>query len=239
MSIKAAFFWSGGKDSALALNRIQQDKDIEIISLVSTINTALQRVTMHGVRLDLIEAQAGSIGIPLKKMFIGEGTNAEYEVRFLETCQELKSEGVTHLIYGDIFLRDLRAYRDTLHDRAGLKAIYPIWENNETELISEYELGGFKAITCCLNGLYFSEKDLGCELNKEFFSTLPMEVNKMGENGEYHSFCYDGPSFKEPLKFFKGEKIFRPLEVKRTDCTLDADPASGFWFQDLLLEQGL
>lgn len=234
--MKAIFCWSGGKDSSLALYKVQQQQEYDVIYLLTTLNENHKRISMHGVREKLLDAQANSLGIPLLKVWTKEGTNQEYESQMERTLLKVKAEGITHVIFGDIFLEDLRAYReDNLH-KVGLHAVFPLWKQNTSMLIHEFITLGFKTITCCVNDQYLGEEWVGREIDEQFVNELPVSIDTCGENGEYHTFCYAGPLFNKQIEFEKGEVIYRPLELKTQDaCTLPAAPLTkGFWFCELL-----
>jgi uncharacterized protein (TIGR00290 family) len=230
---KAIFCWSGGKDSALALYKVSLEDKIEVVALLTTINANFRRVSMHGVREELLDRQAEAIGLPLIKMYVAEGSNAEYERNMEAVLLKYKSEGVSKVIFGDIFLEDLRAYRESNLSKVGLKAEFPLWKKDTKELVEEFISLDFKTITCCVNDHYLQEDSVGVEIDSAFVAGLPGNVDPCGENGEFHSFCYDGPLFKEPVRFEKGEKVYKPLEIKRSD---DIEPPAnkGFWFCELL-----
>ncbi len=234
--MKAIFCWSGGKDSSLALYKVQKEKQYTIAYLLTTLNENHKRISMHGVREDLLDEQADSLGIPLLKVWVREGTNLEYEQQMERTLLNAKSEGVTHVIFGDIFLEDLRAYREENLKKVGLKAVFPLWKLDTRKLIHEFINLGFKTITCCVNDQYLDEEWVGKEIDEQFVSELPAAVDPCGENGEYHSFCYAGPIFKKKIDIAIGEKVYRPLELKTTDdCNLSSAPLTkGFWFSELV-----
>ena len=234
MKEKAIFCWSGGKDSAMALYKICMEDKFEIVALLTTLNENFKRISMHGVREELLDQQAAAIGLPLIKMYVKEGTNVEYEKTMEEVLLKYKEQGVSKVIFGDIFLEDLRTYRENNLSKVELKAEFPLWKKNTTELMKEFLYLGFKTITCCVNDLYLKEDKVGEEINAAFIESLPQSVDPCGENGEYHSFCYDGPIFNTPVKFIKGEKIFKALEIKTTDCTLEIPVTKGFWYCELL-----
>jgi len=231
---KAIFCWSGGKDSALALYKICLENKYEVVALLTTLNATFKRISMHGVREELLDLQATSIGIPLIKMYVSEGTNDEYEKEMESLLLKYKEQGVTKVIFGDIFLEDLRTYRETNLSKVGLKAEFPLWKKNTSELITEFIELGFKTITCCVNDAYLKEDKVGEEINMEFVAQLPNTVDPCGENGEYHTFCYDGPLFKFPILFSIGDKIYKPLEIKKTDAVSIPIATKGFWFCDLV-----
>lgn len=234
MKPKVIFCWSGGKDSALALYKVLQDNKYEVVALLTTLNAQFKRVSMHGVREELLAKQAASIGLPLIKMFVSEGTNAEYEQNMEILLLKYKAEGVSKVIFGDIFLEDLRAYRESNLSKIGLVAEFPLWKMDTGELIQEFFENDFRTITCCVNDAYMGKHRVGEEITQEFIKTLQNNIDPCGENGEYHSFCFAGPIFKIPIKFKVGEKIYKPLEIKTSDSLLDKVAANGFWFCDLL-----
>ncbi|MBA3704921.1 MAG: diphthine--ammonia ligase [Bacteroidetes bacterium] len=235
---KCIFSWSGGKDSALALYKVLQEDNFEVIALLTTLNKNFKRISMHGVREELLDQQAAAIGFPLIKMFVSEGTNAEYEKNMERLLLEYKAKGVTKVIFGDIFLEDLRLYREKNLAKIGLTAEFPLWKRNTQELINVFMQLGFKTITCCLNDAYLNKDSVGVEIDEKFLKSLPANVDPCGENGEYHTFCYAGPLFKTDVKFKIGDKIYKPLEVKTatTDVCESASTTKGFWFCDLLVE---
>lgn len=236
MKPKVIFCWSGGKDSALALHRILQENKYEVVALLTTLNAQFKRISMHGVREELLDQQATSIGLPLIKMFVSEGTNSEYEKTMETLLLQYKAQGVTKVIFGDIFLEDLRAYRENNLAKVGLTAEFPLWKIDTGMLVNEFLQLGFKTITCCVNDGYLGEDKVGAEITDEFIETLPSNVDPCGENGEFHTFCYAGPIFKTPVPFQVGEKVYRPLEIRTNDdsvCTGNTI-TRGFWFCELL-----
>jgi uncharacterized protein (TIGR00290 family) len=234
---KAIFCWSGGKDSAYALYKVLEQKEYSVEALFTTINENFKRVSMHGVREELVERQAKSIGLPWYKMYVREGSNEEYERNMEAFLLEQKAKGIEHVIFGDIFLEDLRAYRDNNLAKAGFKGVYPLWKIETKKLASDFINAGFKTILCCTNDAYLGEKEVGELFTREFVKNLPTNVDPCGENGEFHSFCFDGPIFKEPVKFEKGEKIYKPLEIKvsKDHPPIKGPRAQGFWFCELSL----
>jgi uncharacterized protein (TIGR00290 family) len=239
MKEKVLFCWSGGKDSAMALYSILKEERYEVVALLTTLNEHFKRVSMHGVREALLDQQAAAIGLPLLKVYVSEGTNTEYEKVMEALLLKQKAQGITKVIFGDIFLEDLRAYRENNLSKVGLTAEFPLWKKNTAELIRYFFAEGFKTITCCVNDGYLKEDHVGVEINEEFIKELPVNVDPCGENGEYHTFCYDGPVFKTPVHFTIGEKIYKPLEIKKDGG--DACPGNtvtqGFWYCDLLFEE--
>ncbi len=236
MSIsKAIFCWSGGKDSAYCLHKVQSEKLFDIRYLLTTVNDTHKRISMHGVREELLEIQAESVGIPLLKVKVSEGTNSEYEKQMETVLLNAKVEGITHVIFGDIFLEDLRIYREKNLDKVGMKGIFPLWNLDTKWMINDFITQKFKTITCCINDGYLNEEWVGADINNEFVAKLPSNVDPCGENGEFHTFCYEGPIFKKKINFSIGEKIYKALELKTNDDVCSSSAITkGFWFCDLI-----
>ena len=234
---KAIFSWSGGKDSAYALYKVLQEKLFDVKYLLTSVNANLRRISMHGVREELLELQASSIGIPLLKVEVSEGTNSEYEKQMEAVLLKAKSEGIECVIFGDIFLEDLRAYREANLAKVNMKAVFPLWKVNTAELVHDFIRLKFKTIICCTNDAYLNEDWPGRKIDQGLIGEMPANVDPCGENGEYHTFCYDGPLFSQPIHFTAGEKIYKPLEINVTDSGQSpAGPVTkGFWFIDLLV----
>jgi uncharacterized protein (TIGR00290 family) len=243
MKEKVIFSWSGGKDSALALNRLLQDSRFEVDSLLTTCNEHFRRVSMHGVRLALVDRQAASIGLPLEKVFLSQrSSNEEYEQKMSACLLAQKARGVATCAFGDIFLEDLRRWREENLARIGMRGIFPIWKTDSRELIREFFALGFGTVICCVNDAYLDQDAVGRNIDEGFMRSLPPNVDPCGENGEFHSFAFSGPVFRQPVKFKVGEKVYRPVEVTHpTDsnsasaCPISGSPTTkGFWFCDLL-----
>lgn len=229
---KAIFAWSGGKDSSLALHRILEEGEFEILGLLTTLNKEFKRISMHGVREELLDIQAASIGIPLIKMWVEEGTNEEYEKNMEAVLEEYKAKGITHVIFGDIFLEDLKEYRNKNLAKVGLQGYYPLWKEKTNDLIVEFLALGFKTITCCINDRFLSKNHVGNSITTEWISNLPSQVDPCGENGEFHTFCYDGPIYNKPINIVASEKIYKPLDQKYISKE-QGPQTKGFWFSEL------
>ena len=228
--IKSIFNWSGGKDSSLALYQVLKEREYEVSSLVTTINEEKDRISMHGVRTKLLEQQAVSIGLPLHKVMLSEmPAMEEYNAQMRDMLSGFKNEGITHSIFGDIFLEDLKAYRDEKLSQVGMTGYYPLWKIDTYKLFNEFVTLGFRALIICTNSKYLDESYLGRELDHDFLNDIPAEVDPCGENGEYHSFVFDGPIFKQPIEFEIGEQLFKNYE---SDQLSNHD--TGFWYLDLL-----
>jgi len=239
---KVLFCWSGGKDSALALNRILRS-GYEVVALLTTFNAHYQRVSMHGIRETLLEKQVDAIGLPLEKVHVSQrSSNEEYTEKMGAVMKRYKAQGIEQVVFGDIFLEDLKRWREANLAQVGMKALFPIWKVDTRELLQEFLAFGFRSIICCVNDAYFGEETVGKEIDKQFVANLPANVDPCGENGEYHSFAWAGPIFRKPLQIQVGEKVYRPVEQTHpgsTPCPCPAppDPArpqtKGFWFCDL------
>jgi uncharacterized protein (TIGR00290 family) len=230
----AIFCWSGGKDSSLSLYDVLQEGKFEVRYLFTTINANFRRISMHGVREELLEKQAEATGIPLRKMYVSEGNNEEYERNMEEQLLKFKAEGIDHVIFGDIFLEDLRAYREKNLEKAGMKAVFPLWKKNTKQLIERFLELKFRTVTCCVNDYYLGEDKVGTEVDMQFIQSLPENVDPCGEYGEFHTFCFEGPVFKTPVLFHTGEKVYKPLEVKTDSGSAEQSKTRGFWFCDLI-----
>ena len=239
---KALFNWSSGKDSALALYKILQNPEFEINYLLTSVNQQFQRISMHGVRVELLEQQAQSIGIPLEIMQIPEMPTMEvYEDVMQKTLEKLKNKGITHSVFGDIFLEDLRKYREDKLANMGFEGIFPIWKIPTKELIQEFISLGFKTIVVCVNERYLDKSFAGRIIDQQFIDDLPENVDVCGENGEFHTFTFDGPIFNKPIDFEKGEIVYRKYEKPKQESSntaCDTNDTSaydyGFWYCDLI-----
>ena len=193
MAHKSFFNWSGGKDSSLALYHLLKDKDYSVEKLLTNISGEFKRISMHGVREELLEQQADAIGIPLQKLVLSEQPSmAEYEKYMMNTMMQLQQEDFTHSAFGDIFLEDLKIYREAQLAKVGLTAVFPIWKRNTTALIHEFIDLGFKTIVVCINEKYMDKSFCGRVIDESFIKDLPKDVDVCGENGEFHTFVFDG-----------------------------------------------
>lgn len=243
---KALFNWSSGKDSALALYKIMQNKEYEISCLLTSVNQQFQRISMHGVRVELLEQQAKSMGLPLEIMQIPEMPTMEvYEAVVQTTLAKLKKQGITHSIFGDIFLEDLRKYREDKLAEIDFKAVFPLWKIPTQDLIQEFIALGFKTIVVCVNEQFLDKSFVGRIIDQDFINDLPENVDVCGENGEFHTFTFDGPIFSKPIAFEIGEIVYRKYErpekeaASDTACDTSASDAFdyGFWYCDLVADQ--
>ncbi|SNQ41964.1 Dph6-related ATP pyrophosphatase [Cellulophaga lytica] len=238
---KTYFNWSSGKDSALALYKMQQSNAYKVDRLVTSVNSTFNRVSMHGLRLPLLEAQAKAIGLPLQTIMLNADVSmSSYNEVMKTTMQGLITEGYTHAVFGDIFLEDLKKYREDKLKEVGVKGVFPLWKQDTKVLLKELLQLGFKAITVCVNAKLLDESFVGREVDESFFNDLPENVDPCGENGEFHTFVYDGPIFKQPVSFTVGEKVqkgYAPTKNKDDNCfKKDEDTTwdTSFWYCDLL-----
>jgi uncharacterized protein (TIGR00290 family) len=203
------FCWSGGKDSALALASLRRDR-VPVSGLLTTMTERYERIAMHGVRSSLVRRQAEVAGLPLYEVRIPAGcNNALYEARMGEALREQLALGVRRVAFGDIFLADLREYREHNLARAGMEAVFPLWLRDTRSLAREFCAQGFRAVAVCVDPKKLSPQFAGRELDETFFRDLPAGVDPCGENGEFHSFVYDGPVFSRPLAVERGEVVER------------------------------
>jgi len=210
MKKKVIFSWSGGKDSALALYELMKKSDYEITALLTTINQDYDRTSMHGVRRILLEQQAQSLGFALEKVLIYKNcSNEEYERNMQEVLEKHQAAGVCSVVFGDIFLEDLRKYRQENLSKIGMKGIFPIWKFNTTELANTFINSGFKAVITCIDSNVLDDIFVGRVFDEQFLSELPAGVDPCGENGEFHSFVYDGPIFRNRILYGNGKVVLR------------------------------
>ncbi|EFK36546.1 MJ0570-related uncharacterized domain [Chryseobacterium gleum] len=236
MKPKALFNWSSGKDSALALYKILQEDQYEICTLLTSINQEFQRISMHGVPISLLEKQAESLGISLIKMELPkEPSMEEYQQIMSKTMAEIHAQGITHSVFGDIFLEDLRKYREDQLHAVGMKAVFPLWKKDTSNLIHEFLALGFKTIVTCVNGSYLDQSFAGRIIDEKFIDDLPENVDPCGENGEFHTFTFDGPIFKKPIRFKIGETVKKTYPKPKTTPE-EEDGEYTFWFCDLLVK---
>ncbi|MHC4171571.1 MAG: Dph6-related ATP pyrophosphatase [Planctomycetota bacterium] len=210
MSEKVILSWSGGKDSALALHALHESGDYEIAALLTTVTQDYDRISMHGVRRVLLERQAKSLGLPLEKVFISKDTsNEEYESKIREVLEKYLAAGVRCAAFGDIYLEDLRKHREDNLSKIGMKGIFPIWKRDTAELAHTFIDLGFKAVITCVDSNVLDKAFIGKAFDEQFLSKLPSAVDPCGENGEFHSFVFDGPMFQERILHTMGEVVLR------------------------------
>ncbi|WP_130733934.1 diphthine--ammonia ligase [Flavobacterium sp. J27] len=240
MKKKAIFNWSSGKDSALTLYKILQENEYEIETLLTSVNSQYQRISMHGVRIELLEKQAELMGLPLTKMMIPEMPTMEiYDDIMRKTLLGFKEKGIEYSIFGDIFLEDLRKYREDKLALANFKGVFPLWKKDTKALIQEFLELGFKTIIVCVNEKYLGKEFVGRVIDENFINDLPSNVDPCGENGEFHTFTFDGPIFSKSVPFELGEIVYRKYEPTNSSsndvCKTEDSPYTyGFWYCDLM-----
>ena len=216
---KVIMAWSGGKDSAEALWRLQKDPSYEVAGLLTTVTETYQRISMHGVRVALLEAQAAALGLPLFQVLIPtQCSNADYEAKMGAAIAPLLEQGVTAMGFGDLFLEDIRAYRERMLAPTGLQPLFPIWGEPTAALARAIVAAGFRATLCCVDPRALAPEYAGRSYDTSLLEELPASVDPCGENGEFHTFVFDGPNFSRPVAVLPGERVER----------------EGFWFFDLV-----
>lgn len=211
--------WSGGKDSSLALHELLQSPEYEVKGLLTTVTETYDRISMHGVRRELLRQQAESIGLPLTEIPIPpQCVNETYQNRMKDACLTYKAQGINHMAFGDLFLEDIRSYRDAQLRQVEMQAVYPVWGLDTRQLAHDFITRGFRAYLCCIDPKQLDPRFCGREFDAGLLNDLPVSCDPCGENGEFHTFVYDGPIFKQPIPCAKGEVVLR----------------DHFWFCDVL-----
>ena len=215
--------WSGGKDSSLALQAALWDPTLRVEALLTTVTEGYERISMHGVRCVLLEEQARAIGLPLEQVRIPiQASNDIYEAAMGEMLVRYQVRGVSRVIFGDLFLQDIRQYRETNLARLSMRGIFPLWLKDTRQLARDFIGAGFRAILVCIDPKQLDPSFCGREFDLSLLADLPPSADPCGENGEFHTFVYDGPIFHQSIQVIKGEVIQR----------------DGFWFCDLLPGDG-
>ena len=206
---KVLFAWSGGKDSTLALHEMISN-GYEVAALLTTVTKDYERISMHGVPTPLLETQGKALGLPIEKVYITKNaSNEEYESQMKDRLLHYQSQGVSSVVFGDIFLEDLRRYREENLAALGMRGIFPIWKKDTEELARRFVRLGYKAVVTCVDTEALDPAFSGREFDEQFLSDLPRTVDPCGENGEFHSFVYDGPIFKQKIPHRKGAVVLR------------------------------
>lgn len=214
--------WSGGKDSCKALHELRQGGDYEVAALLTTVTRDYDRISMHGVRRALLHAQAEALGLTVRELFLpATCSNDDYERLMGEALAEIRADGFDTIGYGDLYLGDIRAYRDRLMTANGMRAIYPVWGRDTSAFVREFIAQGFKAVTVCVDLKALDESFAGRVIDEAFLADLPDGVDPCGENGEFHSFVFNGPPFARPVPFRMGERVTRG-----TLCFCDLEPST-------------
>ena len=219
--IKAVLNWSGGKDSAHALYKILKEDEYNIVSLLTTINKSTELSTMHNIPLELLKVQSERLGIPLKIVGLTPGGNMnEYNDAMKIVVNEFKSQGVTHFIFGDIFLHDVLSYRKQQLEPLGITVVEPLWGISSQKVMENFLETGLKTliVTTMANGL--GKSAIGKIIDKDFIASLPASTDPNGENGEYHTFCFDGPIYESPIPFAMGVPYSKSFDIGLDDGTV-------------------
>jgi len=204
--------WSGGKDSSLALAALRADPRYEVVALLTSITSGYDRVSIHGVRRVLLEAQAAAIGLPIIEVSLQpQSSNEAYETAFLEALARVRAThpGVRHVAFGDLYLTDVRAYRERLMEPAGFGLLFPLWGRNTGALADEFIAAGFRATLVCVDTTQLSASFAGRAFDPELLADLPASVDRCGEGGDFHTFVSAGPIFGEPIPVELGERVLR------------------------------
>lgn len=210
MKRKTLMSWSSGKDSAWALYKLQQEPEIDLVGLFCTVNSEFNRVAMHAVRVELLQQQANSIGLPLEIIEIPYPcSNIAYEEIMALFVEKTKKANIEHFAFGDLFLEDVRNYREEKLKSSGITPIFPIWDIPTERLSREMIDNGLRAVITCVDPKQMPEEFVGKEYNESFLNDIPEGVDPCGENGEFHSFVFDGPMFKEQIEIFVGDIVHR------------------------------
>ncbi len=210
--------WSGGKDSSMALRRALQDSSLKVEALLTTVTDGYDRISMHGVRRTLLEEQARRIGLPLEQVrILQHASNEHYEASMRERLLKYKARGVSRVIFGDLFLEDIRAYREKQLAQIGMCGVYPLWQLDTRKLAHQFIDDGFRAVLVCVDPNQLDPLFCGRDFDWPMLADLPVNVDPCGERGEFHTFVYGGPLFSQPMQIVKGEVVER----------------DGFWFCDL------
>ncbi|WAC07187.1 MAG: diphthine--ammonia ligase [Thermodesulfobacteriota bacterium] len=202
--------WSGGKDSALALYYLKYSGQYQITSLLTTITRDYDRISMHGVRRILVDSQAESLGLPLEEVFISKNSsNEDYENQMKDKLMFFQGQGVSSIAFGDLFLEDIRQYREKNLSQVNMNGIFPLWGKDTHALAREFIELGFQAVITCIDSQKLDKTFAGRYFDRRFLADLPVDVDPCGENGEFHSFVFDGPIFKNPISFKIGEVVIK------------------------------
>lgn len=237
---KVLFNWSGGKDSSLCLYKLLQDEEYDVCRLLTSVNEEKGRVSMHGTREALLRNQAKKINIPLDCVMLPSQIDMdEYDQLMKETLQSYSKEEIYYCAFGDIFLDDLRTYREKRLAEINMKALFPLWKQSTEKLSRQFIDLGFKAVISSVDGSKLDKSFVGRKYDSTFLDDLPRDVDPCGENGEFHSFVYDGPIFEAPVLFEKGrvvQKNYNPSKDEDhsfSDDNSEKESSFSYWFIDL------
>ena len=211
--------WSGGKDCSLALQAALRDPALKVEALMTTVTEGYERISMHGVRRSLLQQQAQALGLPLEEVRIPiQASNELYESAMRDCLMRYKARGVSRVMFGELFLQDIRDYRETKLAAVDMRGLFPLWLKDTAHLARQFIDAGFKAILVCIDPKQIDPAFCGRDFDHRLLADLPPGADPCGENGEFHTFVYDGPIFRQPIPVTKGEVVCR----------------DGFWFCDIL-----
>lgn len=234
---KTILNWSSGKDSVFAMHLARQNKEYDVQKLITTLNSENHRVSMHGVRFTLVEKQAEALNLPVFPLYLKLDTALEdYNQQMEKTYLQLKKEGFLYSMFGDILLEDLKEYREKQLNTIGITAVFPLWKRNTQKYMQDFLASGYRAIVTVVNNKVLDASFCGRIVNEDFLNDLPKGVDPAGENGEFHTFVFDGPDFKNRVEFEKGEKVQKLYAPsgKEKDCYQTPDDwDTQFTFIDL------
>lgn len=206
MAKRTLLSWSSGKDSAWSLHVLRQQPDVEVVGLMTTVNQLYQRISIHAVRLELLQRQAEAVGLPLHIIDLPSPcTNAQYEQAMQEFIHQSKERGIECMAFGDLFLADIKEYREAKLSGTGIGPLFPLWLTPTDELAKEMITGGLRAVVTCIDPKQLPAHFAGREFNEQFLIDLPMEIDPCGERGEFHTFAFDGPMFNKALEVEVGD----------------------------------
>ena len=223
MKLPVALAWSGGKDSSLALAALQADPAVKVVALLTTITADYDRISIHGVRREILEAQVAELGLLLVEATIpAAASNEIYEEAFAAALDTLRvvHPDLRHLAFGDLFLADVRAYRERLLDRLGWEPVLPLWGQDTAQLARQFVDQGYRAVLTCVDTTQLGAEFAGREFDSALLHDLPSGVDPCGERGEFHTCVYDGPIFGRPLSLQCGERVLRDRRFQYCDLTL-------------------
>ncbi len=228
MKEKAVFNWSGGKDSALALTQVLQEGRYDVVSLLTTVHRSTRQSSMHHIPQSLLKRQAESIGIPLFEVELPpEGSMISYREAMDTAARHFLEQGITHFLFGDIFLHEVRSCREKQLSPLGIHVVEPLWGRPSEEVMEEFLASGLQTVVVTVTEGALGREFVGRKIDREFVRTLPAQVDVCGENGEYHTFCYDGDIFRFPVEFSLGEP-------RRCTCPVRLDDGTvrdfSYWF---------
>ena len=227
---KVLFNWSTGKDSAMAFHALQESEDMEVVHLITSVNQHFDRVSMHGLRRELLEKQVERLKLPCSTIELPESPDMKtYESIMEVAIKPIVDQGIKWSAFGDIFLEDLKLYREQQLQKVGMQAVFPLWKKDTKELLHYFVESGFKAVVVCAKAQFLDQSFAGRELDYSFINDLPDTVDPCGENGEFHTFCYDGPIYESPIEFERGEVVYKAYPSPD-----GKGEEMGFWYCDLI-----